>query len=159
MKHYSRWKRHGDVAVVLLDRRPAIEKVWDKVVEDPVTGCLLWTGYRSQAGYGYLADQGTVVLVHRLIWQEAKGPIPDGMEIDHLCFTRNCLNLQHLDLVTPSENKRRMLQRVVTARTHCPHGHPYDGDNLRIEADGHRRCETCRTEQAQARNARRRRAS
>jgi len=153
--HYSRWLRHGDPLVTKRDRRPASEKIPDRVVVDS-NGCHLWTGCTSQAGYGYVSDRGHVVLVHRFTWEQANGLIPQGMEVDHLCFVRNCLNIAHLDLVTPTENKRRMIERKIADRPNCPQGHPYSGDNLRIESDGHRRCQICRSAQGATRNERRR---
>ena len=77
------------------------------------------------------------------------GPVPDGIEIDHLCRVRHCANPEHLEAVTPTENTMR--GEGVGAKnarlTHCKHGHPLSGDNLYIvtRAGGKRRrvCRTC----------------
>lgn len=155
--HYERWRRNGDPNKAQRDWRPAAHKVRDLSVPDSETGCVLWTGYVTKSGYGQVADRGSLTYAHRAVWEEANGPIPAGLEIDHLCFVRNCVSLAHLDLVTPEENKRRMLERVVAGRTHCPHGHPYDGPNLLVDPhSGQRRCRTCRDAQMASRNERRR---
>lgn len=157
LKHYTRWRRHGNPLTVHRDWRPAIEKVWDQLRVDEASGCWLWTGTVDVSGYVVVCDTGKRrVLGHRLVWEYLCGAIPDGLELDHLCFTRNCLNVEHLDPVTPAENKRRMQEHVMSVKTHCPQGHPYAGENLRREKDGHRRCQTCREAQSAARNERRR---
>jgi hypothetical protein len=71
--------------------------------------CLLWTGTRIYSGYGMAYDSftGKQILVHRLAWQTWVGPIPDGLELDHICRVRNCIEPAHLEPVTQRENKRR----------------------------------------------------
>jgi hypothetical protein len=93
------------------------------------------------------------------------GEIPEGMQIDHLCRVRNCVNPDHLEPVTSAENTRRgynhasqkmdpakraeTYQRVVRAsvasrrKTHCPQGHEYSGDNLILRESGAKRCREC----------------
>lgn len=81
---------------------------------------------------------------HRWLWEQEHGPIPDGMEIDHLCRNRACVRASHMELVTHLENVRRGESGQRQARrTHCPQGHPYSGDNLRIRSDGGRLCRAC----------------
>lgn len=100
--------------------------------------------------------------VHRYAYQRFVGPIPNGMEIDHVCRNRACANPLHLEAITHHENLLR--GRTLTARnaaaTHCPHGHAYTPDNtyLRQRPDGRyeRECRVCRREHG-ARLARRRR--
>lgn len=73
-------------------------------------GCLIWTGYVNADGYGTFWDGQRKVLVHRWVWEYARGPIPDGMVIDHFagrCRRRDCVRLSHLAVVTPGENNRR----------------------------------------------------
>jgi hypothetical protein len=96
-----------------------------------VTPCTLWTGTITAKGYGRLQrgsrSNGTARLyyAHRWTWEQTHGPIPPGMEVDHLCRVRACVRLDHLELVTPDENKRR--QRRAT----CRRGHPMEGANVR----------------------------
>jgi hypothetical protein len=66
---------------------------------------------------------------HRVAWYDAHGEIPSGMVVNHICKTRNCVNAQHLQIVTPRENTLRdsVAAPAVNARkTHCPRGHEYD---------------------------------
>lgn len=114
-------------------------------------GCWLWTAAKSPRSYG-VVGRGRVgegnAFAHRAVWEETVGPIPDGLELDHLCFNPPCVNPDHLELVTPDENKRRI--RVHTngndAKTHCPQGHPYDEKNTYRRPNGGRGCITCRRE-------------
>ncbi|KZE19159.1 hypothetical protein AVW13_11930 [Brevibacterium casei] len=68
--------------------------------------CLVWTGSRNQKGYGRIKIDKVLYSVHRVAWEIENGPIPEGMQIDHLCWNRSCINLKHLRLATRSENKR-----------------------------------------------------
>jgi len=76
----------------------------------PDTGCWLWLKPKP-SGYGTKTYHGRTVLAHRWAWEHWRGPIPDGMVVDHVCNVRNCVNIMHLELVTPSENVRRAWER------------------------------------------------
>lgn len=111
---------------------------------EPMSGCWLWIGPLCGAGYGRMTIGGERPGAHRLSYELFVGPIPEGLELDHLCRTRCCVNPDHLEPVTQRENGRRGFSApAINARkTHCPEGHPLSGDNVRI--DGHtRRCVTC----------------
>lgn len=85
--------------------------------------------------------------VHRLAWEEVRGPIPAGLVIDHLCRNRACYRIDHLEVVTQRENILRGegATAVHARKTQCPQGHPYSGPNLYVEpSTGKRRCRTCR---------------
>jgi hypothetical protein len=76
--------------------------------------CWLWTGARTKAGYGQITTsrrsaEHKRLYTHRLAWELLRGPIPDGLTIDHLCRVRHCCNPDHLDVVSMSENVRRAL--------------------------------------------------
>ena len=71
------------------------------------TGCWEWQGATKRGGYGHMSVQGKMQLVHRLAWKVVMGDIEPGMEIDHLCRNRACLNPAHLEPVTKEENVRR----------------------------------------------------
>lgn len=116
-----------------------------RLVEDPVTGCLNWTGAKNQKGYGRLRAKGRgLVLPHRIAYELAKGPIPEGLVIDHLCRNPACCNPDHLEAVTQQENARRGNSGLKNAiKTHCPQGHPYDKANTYRPPSGDRMCRTC----------------
>lgn len=105
--------------------------------------CILWEGATQSKGYGSETDhRGGTRLVHRRVWEEACGPIPDGMTIDHLCTQKTCINPDHMEVVTRAENSRRKNER----QTHCKRGHALSGDNVRLTPRGdrvHRVCREC----------------
>lgn len=73
--------------------------------------CRLWTGSLTNRGYGKIMVKGKPSYsVHRLAYEIAKGPIPDNLEIDHLCNNKRCINPAHLETVTHAENIRRGFQ-------------------------------------------------
>jgi len=118
-KHYQRWLRHGT-----LHRRGAEERFWEKVralpVDDP-DACWLWQGALS-GGYGQICGEWA----HRFSYRFLVGPIPEGLQIDHLCRVRHCVNPDHLEPVTQQVNIRR---GEWATRTHCVNGHPFDEAN------------------------------
>lgn len=70
--------------------------------------CLTWTGSIQTKGYGSTTDGfGRSTLAHRRAWIAANGPIPDGLTVDHLCMNKRCVNVDHMEVVTRSENSRR----------------------------------------------------
>jgi hypothetical protein len=93
------------------------ERFFSKVRELP-NGCLQWTGNVDRKGYGYFWLNGKDVRVHRYAWELEFGPIPKGLEIDHLCRNPGCVNTDHMQLVTNRENVRRGGRR----------GHPWEPD-------------------------------
>lgn len=83
---------------------------------------------------------------HCLVWEYTYGPVPDGLHVLHRCDNPPCCNPEHLFLGTPLDNMRDKVAKgrhANTQKTHCPQGHPYMGDNLRIERGGGRRCRVC----------------
>jgi hypothetical protein len=75
--------------------------------------CWLWQGDLTESGYGKGVNRllGGNFRVHRGAYETFVGPIPEGHEIDHLCYVRNCCNPEHLEAVTPEQNKARMIER------------------------------------------------
>jgi hypothetical protein len=110
-----------------------------------VSGCWLWTGSLNSNGYGKFKRAGRMTYAHRASFEAAKGPIPRGLTIDHLCRNRRCCNPDHLEAVTHQENVRRA-PRV--RKTHCLRGHLKSGDNLYIDPTGRWRCRACRAQAA-----------
>lgn len=78
---------------------------------DKTESCWLWVGHLNNMGYGSLRITRRSDLAHRLMHEELVGPIPDGLEVDHICRVRRCVNPAHLELVTHGENIRRSYER------------------------------------------------
>lgn len=122
----------------------------------PWPDCRLWANAMDR-GYGRVSIGGTVHRVHRVVWELLRGPIPDAMTIDHLCRVRNCVNVEHMELVTQSENTLRSIpyrpgsgssrsgKERSTVATHCPKGHEYTPENTLPPGAG-RKCRACAKE-------------
>jgi hypothetical protein len=109
--------------------------------------CWVWTGPTNGVGYGRVTINGRLHYPHRAAYEMTTAPIPAGLQIDHRCRTRSCLNPAHLEPVTGSENVRRSTAadaaRMRAALvTHCPEGHKYDSANT-YEGSHGRRCRAC----------------
>ncbi len=122
------------------ERRSSIEKL----LRDHVAiteSCWIWTGALKEKGYGQVNWRGNNKRAHRLFYECFKGPIPEGMMLDHLCRVRRCVNPDHLEPVTAKTNSQR---GYFAMKTHCPRGHEYSGENLIISKKGHRHCKACK---------------
>lgn len=102
-------------------------------------GCWEWQSPVGRNGYGQFTWNGRNGLPHRYAHEFFIGPIPEGMQVDHLCFNRICVRPDHLEAVTPQVNTRRSKDRI----THCPQGHEYSQDNLIAARSGKRLCKAC----------------
>ncbi len=89
--------------------------------------CWLFKGNLAPNGYGQMWANGVHWMTHRYMWTAMRGPIPEGMTIDHLCRVRRCVNPQHMELVTQKENNRRGdgWAGRHARKTHCVHGHEF----------------------------------
>jgi hypothetical protein len=116
-------------------------------------GCWEWQGSKTPKGYGRIRVGEKLHYVHRIAYEVHVTEIPAGTQLDHLCRNRACVNPSHLEPVTNRVNTirgdaGRLLGARNSEKSHCPQGHPYDGDNLRIGPHGWRYCRACRREQS-----------
>jgi len=159
-KHYLRWRNTGDPQATT---KPVystdLDRFFAKV--DASGDCWEWQAY-AHLGYGRFGYQGKSIQAQRVVWMLLVGPIPEGHEVDHLCRNTLCVNPDHLEPVTPEENRRRarlveILSSYQLSKTHCPQGHPYAGSNVYLDSvSGARRCRECRTDQFERSDAKKR---
>lgn len=124
------------------------------------TRCWTWTAYvHKRTGYGRFYFEGKVVEAHSASYRMFVGPVPEGLELDHLCRNRACVRPDHLEPVPHATNMERGTIATVArakqlAKTHCPQGHPYSGHNLIVlKGQGNaRRCRTCQNEKRRVGN-------
>lgn len=132
--------------------RDVLDRMADKFLVGDA--CWEWTAVRNAFGYGVIhrLDKGSR-LAHRVLYEALVGPVPDGMDLDHLCRNRGCVRPGHLEVVTRSENIRRgdgpqILRAWNASKTHCPNGHSYADQEQYRRPNGERRCGACNREEA-----------
>lgn len=112
------------------------------------TDCLLWFGAVNTKGYPCFAISGKSQLAHRLAYEDANGPIPEGMTIDHTCRVRSCVNVDHLEVVSIAENNRR---KKTAGGLHigdrCIKDHEITEVTIYRRPNGFTECRVCRNEQ------------
>lgn len=117
-----------------------------RFVCDPETECHLWRGALDENGYGrlWITEVDRYRPAHVVAWELEFGPVPDGLELDHLCRVRSCCNSAHLEPVTHRENCLRGVgfAAINALKTHCDSGHAFDEPNT-IWRGVTRQCRTC----------------
>lgn len=156
--HYKKWRKYGDpLAGRTFERLSGTpeQRFWPKVNKGgPISAarpdlgsCWLWKNARNNPyEYGNFRPGGErrKVLAHRWAYEELIGPVPEGLELDHLCRTPACVRPSHLEPVTHRVNIRRgTAGQWQQAKTHCPRGHVYSPENTRVSDKGHRWCLSC----------------
>ena len=108
-------------------------------------GCWEWAG-STRSGYGRMRHNGRPQQAHRVYYKLLKGPIPGGLQIDHLCRNPLCVNPDHMEPVTHRTNSLRGVGAPAAnaKKTHCPRGHSYAGENVYFPPSGGRQCRRCR---------------
>ena len=146
--HYRKWKKANPLVGPPTDE----ERFWSKV--DRSGECWLWTAGLCH-GYGRFTLDGAHHPAHRVAYEWLIGPIPPGLELDHLCRTPACVRPDHLEPVTHAENTRRHF----AYQTHCKHGHEFTDENTYLPPNGQRVCRTCVRESNRRSRARAARAT
>ncbi|MCC7045035.1 MAG: HNH endonuclease [Acidobacteria bacterium] len=139
----------------------AKERFFDKVAA--AGDCWLWAGGMNPNGYPKFWADGHQY-AHRFAQATFNAPIPAGMTVDHYrypdggCIGPACVNPEHLRLASQRENILRSsgITASAAAKTQCPQGHPYAGDNLYINGSGDRLCRECNRARSRMNYARRR---
>ena len=111
--HYQRVRRLGTTE---LPEQPTPDQRVFGNAQEQEDGCLVWQGRTAHNGYGVISVGNRSTYAHRVAYELRVGPIPSGLTIDHLCFNRMCINPEHLEAVTRSENTRRELIRRYSER-------------------------------------------
>lgn len=99
-------------------------------------GCWQWLGSIDKDGYGRYSGR----MAHRAMWEERRGPIPSGHQLDHRCRNRACVNPEHLEPVTRAVN---MARGATANKTACKSGHQFNPENTYRRPSGHRDCKEC----------------
>ena len=124
------------------------EQIVSKIGAPDENGCWPWIAARTKAGYSWINWRCKPQLAHRVIYELIVGPIPEGLQIDHLCRVRHCVNPAHLEPVTNRENGLRGVSPAAlhAAQTHCKNGHEFTPDNtlIRRKPKFARVCATCK---------------
>lgn len=122
-----------------------MKRFWDKV--EKTDGCWIWHGAKTANGYGvFNTGEKRNCLAHRYAYEATHGPIPEGMQLDHLCRTRPCVRPDHLEVVDNRTNQLRgnSPSGVHARQTHCMHGHEFTAENTYRRKNGSRECRQCR---------------
>lgn len=127
-------------------------RFWAKVALPNEQGCMLWTGEPDLRGYGHFTVGYSQWYAHRVSYVLANGPIPEGLQIDHVkargCKNKHCVAPLHLEAVTQRENLLRgsTITAANAAKTHCLKGHAFDVANTYRTPRGSRQCRACKRE-------------
>jgi hypothetical protein len=110
---------------------------------------MLWTASLTRDGYGSFGMDGKTRRAHKLSYEHFIGKVPDGLELDHLCRTRNCVNPEHLEPVSHKKNMERSkgfgtFGSYNRNKTHCKNGHELSGDNVYAHKGVRRQCRICK---------------
>lgn len=150
-KHYEAWRRGTGGTLTYKPHAPCSfqgfvlpARIANKLTVDDAD-CWLWTGALNGHGYGVIKTNKER-RVHRFVYETLVGPVPEGLELDHLCRVRRCCNPTHLEPVTHAENVLRGVSPMAqqARQTHCIRGHEFTPENTYLRPDRFgRQCRTC----------------
>ena len=152
---------HMKPGTCLVIPQRVLDRIWGRLAPPDANGCRRFIGARvgKDGQYGnvgwYDSGRGVGTTAHRVAYTATHGPIPDGYEVDHICFVTDCCTPEHLQLLTTEENARRQPPRgwrrppplppaERPERTHCPQGHAL-ADHGRPRRKGGKEYVYCRT--------------
>lgn len=116
-----------------------LTRFFSRIAVSHRSGCWRWIGVRNGKGYGMFGGRNA----HRVSYAWFAGEISAGLEIDHLCRVKNCVNPAHLEAVTGDENRRRANRFETTGR--CKRGHELKASGFCLtNGSGERLCMACR---------------
>lgn len=127
---------------------PLIERIAGHLVFPDDSDCWLWDGAHTPAGYAHMnLGGGRYGHVDRALYEILLGPIPEGLELDHLCRNRGCVSPWHVEPVTHTENVRRGAAAFALQTGRCARGHERSPENTYVRRDGRiSHCLACRRE-------------
>ena len=103
--HYAHFLAHGDPLVG--NFHPTGRGLDAKIDKDGPNGCWLWLAAKQKDGYGIVKKDGRLQVAHRVVYETLVGPVPENLELDHLCYVEACVNPEHLEIVTRQVNLDR----------------------------------------------------
>ena len=126
--------------------KPVSQRFWEKVSKGD--GCWDWKSCKTVSGYGAFSVGNKMQYAHRYSYEDFVGPIPAGLQLDHLCRNRGCVNPAHLEPVSQKVNLLRGMSppALNSRKDSCSRGHEYTVENTYRYPDGSRKCRTCRDE-------------
>lgn len=126
---------------------PAIDRFMNYALPEPNSGCWLWMAQIKPNGYGAFYDENqNLWYAHRYSYTVHKGAIPSHLVVHHKCSVRSCVNPDHLEIITQSQNVKHGIEKSKIhnkSKTHCPYGHEYTNDNILLYRGG-RYCRACK---------------
>lgn len=147
-------------------RKPTLDEIWEHLWsqvdwdENEPDRCWEWQGGTMPFGHGYINIQGKRWLVHRYVYQEMVGPLHDDLAIMHKCDNPPCVNPNHLEEGTRTQNQQGMQARGRSRARHwgqggfCVNGHPWDGNEYFYPNSRHRICRACKADEQRRRRER-----
>lgn len=122
-------------------KKTPIERFTKLMIPEPMSGCWIWLGGVDGNNYGHFHDGESLRLAHRWSYEFYIGKISEGLQIDHLCRNRSCVNPYHMEPVTPAINTQR---GISVTKVVCKYGHPYtEANTYRRRDNGNRMCREC----------------